>query len=307
VSTIQTRLNQTDLNAIESRIAREVAALVQPPTLESLQIEGYSDHRHLNNALDWIAGTGRVVTLLVAEIIQSAAALIIAVVFGLLEYHRVLHGAEALGQNAEQAGLIAFAVVCANIVHPIYALRDLRGQQHYTIHRPTLRGYLEAFSGKLWGKPTQEQVDWSYNPVLHVAAMVITWTTIVLAVYDLLAPLVTSILTGTTTKPWLILLIELLMGFGLSLAGVFFLQSAAHEIGVRTLTDQPKRLTDVLAERRREYDAQIAAIRERVTAEHMAGKVADETRRGGVKAGEASGEAAPFSMNGATPHANGKG
>jgi hypothetical protein len=232
--------------------------------------------------------------------------LIIAVVFGLLEYHRVLHGAAALGQNTDQAALIALAVVCANIVHPIYSLRDLRGQRHYTINRPTLRGYCETFGRRLWGKSIQEQVDWSYNPVLHIAAMVITWTTIALAVYDLLAPLVTSILTGTTTKPWLILLIELLMGFGLSLAGVFFLQSAAHEIGVRTLTDQPKRLADVLVERRREYEAQVAAIRTRTTADHMAGKVADETRRSGVKVGEASGETIPFSMNGAIPHVNGK-
>jgi hypothetical protein len=63
-----------------------------------------------------------------------------------------------------------------------------------------------------------------------------------LAVYDLVAPILTAILEGTASEPGLILAVKLLMGFGLSLAGVLFLQAAAHEIGVRTLTDQPERL-----------------------------------------------------------------
>lgn len=262
----------SDLKAIHKMAEMEIATLGAPPTLESIQTE-YSESQRLISILDGIRGAGQVMTLLVAESIQSGAVLIIGTVFGLLEYHRVLHGALALGQTPEQAALIALAVVCANVVHPIYALRGLRGQPKYTIVRPTMRGYLAAFWRKLTGRPTAEDVNWSYNPTLHAAATVITWTTIFLAVYDLIAPLLTSILTHTATKPGLILAIELVMGLGLSLAGVFFLQAAAHEIGVRTLTDQPKRPIDLLAERRRERAEQEQAIRERVKADYLAGQL----------------------------------
>lgn len=276
----QTRLTKTDLSSIEARVQAELGAA---PTLEQLQAEGYKENGALNSVLDFIAGAGRVITLVIAESIQSGAALIIGVVFAILEYWRVVHGAAALGQNAEQSALIAFAVVTANVVHPIYALRQLRGQPQHNITRMTGRGFVGMIWRKLTGRPTVEAVDWSYNPVLDGAAMVITWTTVFLAVYDLIAPILTTILEGSASKPAPILVIELLMGFGLSLAGVLFLQAAAHEIGVRTLTDQPARLADVLEQRRTAYNAQLAEIRERVTAEHMAGKIADEQRAAASK------------------------
>ncbi len=292
--TKQTRLNQTDLKAIEARVQAEMSMLGPPPTLESVKDEGHRENRALNNVLDFISGSGRVMTLIIAETIQSGAALIIGVVFAILEYWRVLHGAEALGQQADQAALIAFAVVTANVVHPIYALRQLRGHDTHDITRMTGRGYAMLFWRKLTGKPSVESVDWSYNPVLDVAAMVITWTTVFLAVYDLIAPILTTILEGTASKPGLILVIELLMGFGLSLAGVFFLQAAAHEIGVRTLTDQPARIADIVEQRRAEYNARLVDIRERISADHMAGKIADEQRATDVRKGKAEQPALPF-------------
>src|SRR5690606_30097255 len=113
----KTRLTKSDLNAIE----HEVELLAgQPPTLESVAAEGYSESTWLLAWLNGIAGAGRVVTLVVAELIRAGAALVICVVFALLEYWRVVHGAGALGQSPDQAGLIAFAVVTANVVHPIY-------------------------------------------------------------------------------------------------------------------------------------------------------------------------------------------
>lgn len=278
-----TRLTKTDLAAIEARVKAEVAALGTAPTLESLEAEGYRENKTLNAILDAISGSGRVITLLIAEAIQSGAALIIAVVFAVLEYWRVWSGAGALGQSIEQANLIAFAVVTANVIHPIYSLRHMRGVQHRTITRQTGRGAVMAFWRRLTGRPTSEAIDWTYNPTLDLAAMMITWTTVILAVYDLVVPILTSIIEGTSTKPGLILVIELLMGLGLSLAGVFFLQSAAHEIGVRTLTDQPARLSDVLEQRRAAYDAQLAGMRERLTAEHMQGKIADTERASKAK------------------------
>ncbi len=271
-----TRLNKTDIQAIEY----EVQALAgQPPSLDTLYAEGHTEQRWLNRLLDVIAGYGRVMTLLIAEFIQAGAALIIGVVFALLEYWRVLHGAEALGQPRDQAALIAVAVVVANVVHPIYALRQLRGQSSLHITKMTGRGYFEEFWRRLWGKPVVESVDLYHNPTLHVAAAVITWSTVVLAVYDILGPLLSQVATGTFTRPPILIGMEFIMGLGLSIAGVFFLQSAAHEIGVRTLTDQPQRLVVLLDQRRAEHEARVEAIRAEVRERYIASKIADAERK----------------------------
>lgn len=271
-----TKLNKGQLDAI----AYEVEQLLGPePTLDSIAAEGYRENETLNRTLESIAGVGRVVTLVVAEMIQAGAALIIAVVFALLEYWRVFHGAAALGQAEEQAALIAFAVVVANVVHPIYALRQLRGQQQLHILKQTGRGYVATFWRRLTGKPTIEAVDLYHNPTLHIAAAVITWSTVILAVYDILSPMLNQLFAGTYTKPFPIMGMELLMGLGLSIAGVFFLQSAAHEIGVRTLTDQPQRLTDVLEARRAERSQRQQQLRAEVMQRVMAAQVADAQRK----------------------------
>lgn len=281
----QTRLTKTDLAAIEHEVSMLTGT---SPSLESITREGHRESRWLLAALEGISGAGRVVTLLIAELIQAGAALVICGVFALLEYWRVVHGAEALGQKPEQAGLIAFAVVTANVVHPIYALRQLRGQQHLTVVRATARGFAEAFWRRLWGKPVVESTDLYHNPTLHVAAAVITWSTVVLAVYDILGPLLTQIATSNWARPPLIMTMELLMGLGLSIAGVFFLQSAAHEIGVRTLTDQPQRLVDILAQRRDDHERHVEQVREAVRARYIAAKLADQERKENIPFGNSA-------------------
>lgn len=93
------------------------------------------------------------------------------------------------------------------------------------------------------------------------------------------------------------------MGLGLSVAGVLFLQSASHEIGVRTLTDRPERLTDVLERRRAEHAVLVEKTREKVRARYMAEKVAarqqqeqEAVRPFGTTAHElAEGESMPMS------------
>ena len=275
---IHTRLTQADLKAIEARVSLDAGEV---PTLELLQAEGYQEDTRLNAVIDFISAAGRTLTLLIAEFLQAGAALIICILFAVLEYQRVYHGALALGQLPEAARMIALAIVAANVVHPIYRLRQLRGQNYLQIEQRTLRGSLESCWKRLTGKPEVVQVDLYHNATLHIAASVITWSTVLLAVYDLLSPLLNQIFTGTVTRPLPMLVMEFLMGLGLSVAGVFFLQSAAHEIGVRTLTDQPKRLTDILQIKQHEYDERIAPIRERVTAEYMTAKVEDQHVRTG--------------------------
>lgn len=296
-SQVHTRLNKTDLQAIDMRVLAEAGAA---PTIESLRREGFHEDRALNALIDLIGGAGRTLTLLIAELIQAGAALIICVVFALLEYQRVYHGAVALGQADQAAKLIAIAIVAANVVHPIYRLRQLRGQARLQITHQTLRGGLEALWKRLVGKPRADTADLYHNPTLHSAATVITVSTILLAVYDILSPLLNQIFTGTAARPLPILIIEFAMGLCLSVAGVFFLQSAAHEIGVRTLTDQPKRLTAILESRQREYEDKIAVIRERIIDEHMRAKVEDRQRDTQLKITRSESEIAhPLSVNGA--------
>lgn len=247
---------------LDAELKRELQAVGPAPTLEKLQDQGYSESTWLLNTLDLITSTGRVITLFLAEAIQSLAALIIAVVFAILEFWRVHNGALALGQPESQAALIAIAVVTANVIHPIYALRELRGQTNFTVHKPTLRGYLGDAWHRIAGQHTTETKDLYFNPTLHLAASTITVSTIILAVYDILGPLLTGIFTNSLSKPAPIAVMELVMGLGLSVAGVFFLQAATHEIGVRILTDQPARLSTLLEQRTADHNAAIAAARE---------------------------------------------
>jgi len=274
----ETRLTKSDLKAIEAEVELLIGA---PPTIEDLQTDGYTEREWLIATVDFIGGLGKVATLIVAELIQSFGAIVIAVVFAMMEFQRVQAGAVALGQVDDKASLIAFAVVTANVVHPIYSLRQLRGQDKIEHTIMTGRGYLEAFKHRLKGQPVTKELDLYHNPTLHHAATVITWSTIILAVYDILSPLVTQIATNTLTRPVPLAIMEFVMGLGLSVAGVFFLQSASHEIGVRILTDQPQRLSDELAKRQRDYDQKVEAVRADVRTRFMQAKLLDKARKDG--------------------------
>lgn len=271
-----TRLTKRELEQVEFEVAQIVG---EQPTVDTLRAEGHTESQWLLKAIDLIQGTGRVITLLTAELIQAVAALVIAIVFAVLEYQRVYHGAVALGQLTDAAAMIAFAVVAANVIHPIYRLRQMRGQQVMVATKHTLWGALVATWRRISGETEQEQVDLYHNPSLHLAALVITWSTVFLAVYDILGPLLTQIFTGTLTRPVPIAVIELVMGLGLSIGGVWFLQSASHEIGVRILTDQPQSITSLLEQRRADHAVAVERVRSDVRARLMAAKLADKERR----------------------------
>lgn len=271
-------LKKADYDAIERRAAFELESLGEAPTIEQLRQQGHTETTWLNSAVDWIAAAGRVVTLLVAEAIQSLAVLIIGLLFALLEYDRIFHGSQALGMTPDQAGLTATAFVAANLIMPIYILRGLRGQTTIQVVKPTLRGYITTFWRRLAFKPTVETKDVYYNPALHTAASVITYATIFLAVYEVLGKVIQQYSTPGT--PWFVSVVNVLSadlstfimvvaGLALSVGGVFFLQSAAHEIGVRTVTDQPARLTDVLEAKRREHEMKVHEIRQRALTEYV--------------------------------------
>jgi len=84
---------------------------------------------------------------------------VLLIVFGLLEFWRIVHGVEALGQDTQIALLTAFALVLANVLHPIYSLRFVRGQEQRELQRPTLRGRLVGLSRWVFGKPTTTMVS----------------------------------------------------------------------------------------------------------------------------------------------------
>mgnify|MGYP005858060557 CR=1 FL=1 len=263
------RLTKTDLRNIEDETLMLVG---DAPTLDTLKDEGYTENTTLIRLLDWIGDMGRLVTLLIAQVVQSVGAVVIAIVAGILEYERVRHGALALGQTAEGAVLIGVFVVSANFILPIYALRAMAGHTQVIANQNTLRGSAESFWLWIWGKPTTKTVDAYHNPRLHWAGMVITWSTILLALYDVLSPLITQLATGVATRPTLLLISELVAGVGLSVGGVYFLQSASHEIGVSVVTNQPKRLAGVLENRRLDWEAQRNATRELVRERYMRAK-----------------------------------
>jgi hypothetical protein len=289
----QTRLKKADLTAIEAQVQMDMAAMGidHEPTIADLQAEGYTENRTMNAALAWISGAGRVITLFIAEFIQAFAAIALAVVFIALEAERITSGVVALGQHQEQAVLIAVAFTVANVVTPIYRLRNLRGRASITRHKWTVRGHLAAFWRKLTAQPQAYEVDVYDNPTLSLAEAAITWATLFLAFYAVLGPQLEayqgetwySAIGAIFTRSSLTEMMGLAAGALLAFGGVFGVQSIAHEIGVRTLTDQPARLSDLLEQRKAERLAQIEAIRERAKADYMAAKIADEQRaKGGV-------------------------
>lgn len=313
----QTRPTLADQKAIAALVEIEVAMLGSLPTLESLQVEGYSENKRLNAVLDWISGAGRVVTLLIAELIQAFTAIALAVVFITLEAERIQSGVLALGQHTNQAALIAVAFTVANSVLPIYRLRKARGRTSLTREHWTVRGKVMSFWRRLAALPQTYEVDVFDNPTLALTEAAITWATLFLAFYSVLSPLLQAhedqvwyvAIGAIITQSSLTQMIGLLAGLLLAFGGVFGVQSISHEIGVRTLIDKPKRLLDILEERRLERDAHIASIYERVKAEYTAGKIADAERKAAFQAihnGEVGTNMPnPLSVTGSNRSANG--
>ena len=285
---MKTRLTRADYRQIEFIANAEVEArLGPPPTRETLDQAGYLGQRMLGQALDFIAGAGTVLTMLAAEVITAVAALALMVVFAALEAERIYSGALALGQTPDQARLIAVALVTGNAITPIYAQRNLRGQQSITRTRSTVRGWLEAFWRRVTAQPEVYQADVHDNPTLRVAKAALLWATIGFALLAVLGPMVArraamvwyAALVDLVAASDLAEFVQLVAGLLLAFGGVFFLQSAAHEVGVRVVTDRPASIRAVLEAKQREYAEAATAIRRQVAEEYAAAKLADEARR----------------------------
>ncbi|MCU0463234.1 MAG: hypothetical protein MUF38_01550 [Anaerolineae bacterium] len=287
-------LTAAELAAMQAEAEAEVNARIgDEPTVDALKKRGLIQTDLTRDVLNFIGNASRIITLLVAEVSQSVGALVIAVAFAVLEYQRVMHGSVALGQSDESAQMIALAVVLANFIVPIYVLRTERGAAQKTIVRRTLKSRWQAFTDWITGDATTESVGWSYNPVLKSAKTIITITTLFLACYDLIGPALDVVLSGEYVRDGQqlylpIIIVELLMGVGLSFAGVLFLQAASHEIGVRLLTERPASDTAILNAERAKHSAAAAVIRAEVRARHEAAKAQKLADRAAAKAAPAN-------------------
>lgn len=296
-----TRLTKADLEAIEHEVQQLVG---DAPTLESLAAEGHQES-WWNGALDFIAGAGRLLTLVIVEFVQAFGAVALATLFILLEADRVYHGVLALGQHSDQAVLIAVTLTAMNAVIPIYALRNVQSQAKLDRTRWTVRGHLESFWRRLTARPQTYSVDVYSNPALAVAETTITWATLFLAFFAVLGPL----LVNYTGEVWfsaigsivgesnITEMLGLVAGLLLSIGGVFGVQSISHELACRLLMDKPPRVVDVLAARRLDHQQRTEAIRDEVRARFMAAKLSDAERK----------ESIPFGLTVPAAVANGNG
>lgn len=184
-------------------------------------------------SLGSIRSSGDSFVLFVGVLTSAYAPVIIALGASILEWYRVFHGSLALGVSSGQAQLIAFFVVTANFVIPIYQLRQIAELGYIQLRSWTLRGAIGRFLNRIFDVEKVEKKDLYHNPSLTLAANVITITTILLAIYDLLNPILLQLVLGEYSEPIEILLVKFAIGLGLSFAGVYFLKSASHEIGVK--------------------------------------------------------------------------
>jgi len=280
-----TRLTKTDLQSIQMRLDVE-AETIPKPTMDSLIEQGYSDNRHLNGVLDFVAGAGYGITLFVGEFAQAFSAIALMLFFILLEAERIHTGSMSLGLTSDKATLLAVAFTSANVILPIYRLRNVSDESHITETIWTVRGILEAFYRRLVSKPTIVERDIHHNGTLKLMEYAVTFATLFLAIYAVLgqqlaryADLVWwealgAILSQSNINEFL----QFVAGVLISVGSLFGVRTIAHEVGVRTTT-KPQRLTDVLQKQLQDYDQTISDLRDRITQEHMQAKLADASRR----------------------------
>ena len=284
-----TRLTNTDLKAIEARVLSETSSIIKP-SIESLQAQGYSESSRLHATIDWIAGAGYATTLFVGEFSQAFAAIGLMVLFILLEAERIHSGGVSLGLSSDKATLLALAFTSANVILPIYRLRNVSNESSLNDTLWTLRGIIEALCRRLVTKPTTIQRDIHHNSTLKLMEVSITFATLFLASYAVLGQQLSRLTDVVWYQAIGVLIaqssigefLQLMAGLLVAIGGVFGVQTISHEIGVRT-TDKPQRLSDVLQSQLAEYENKIAEIREKVTQEHIHGKISDEARRNQAK------------------------
>lgn len=161
----------------------------------------------------------------------------------------------------------------ANVVHPIYSLRQHRGQGYTEVRRQTLAGMFEHVWFWLTKAPVTERRDLNYNPALDRTAKLITRAVILAAWIALLAPVFRShgqswaSMATLADNPFM--LVKVTAGVAFSLAGVLLLQAVAHEVGVRTLDDMSATPEELLAKLREERRQAEQTIYDRIHAEHL--------------------------------------
>jgi hypothetical protein len=217
-------------------------------------------------------------TAILAERLQANGAWVLLIVGSLIEAERVFTGSRTLEQSIPASVGLAIFFVLANVVHPIYSLRQHRGQGYTEVRRQTLAGLFEHVWFWLTKPPMTERRDLNYNPALDRAAKLITRAVIFAALIALLAPIFKSHGQSWTSMATLLdnpfLLIKVITGIAFSLAGVLLLQTGAHEVGVRTLDDisaTPEELLAKLREERRQAEQEIY---DRILDEHLERKQA---------------------------------
>lgn len=274
-----TQLSESDMQRIYTLAQMEIDRL--PKIDENTGVSWRA------KALATISSAGAVLTLTVVEFIRSFGIWVLIIGFAWLEYERVSHGAKALGMQTESASTLAIVFVLANLIHPIFALAHIK-KADLTVTRHTFRGGLEWLKSRLFDKAHTRNVDNTYNPTLALSALLLTGTTIILALYDVLSPLITSIATQTYTKPMIILMTEFIMGAGMSIAGVLFLQASAHEAGLRALSFDTRSPAEIVAQAKADRQAKIDKIYADTQARYMTAKIADMERKRLAKMGKAT-------------------
>jgi hypothetical protein len=217
-------------------------------------------------------------TAILAERLQANGAWVLLIVGSLIEAERVYTGSRTLEQSIPASIGLAIFFVLANVVHPIYSLRQHRGQGYTEVHRQTLAGLFQHVWFWLSKPPVTEHRDLNYNPALDRAAKLITRAVIFAALIALLAPVFKSHGQSWASMGTLLdnpfLLIKIVTGIAFSLAGVLLLQAVAHEVGVRTLDDMSATPEELLAKLREERRQAEQAIYDRIQAEHLERKQA---------------------------------
>jgi hypothetical protein len=222
-------------------------------------------------------------TAILAERLQANGAWVLLIVGSLIEAERVFTGSRTLEQSIPASVGLAIFFVLANVVHPIYSLRQHRGQGYTEVLRQTLAGLFEHVWFWLTKPPMTERRDLNYNPALDRAAKLITRAVIFAALIALLAPVFKShgqSWAGMATlldNPFL--LIKAVTGITFSVAGVLLLQAVAHEVGVRTLDDMSVTPEELLAKLREERRQAEQEIYDRILAEHLERKQASLAER----------------------------
>ena len=131
-------------------------------------------------------------TAILAERLQANGAWVLLIVGSLIEAERVFTGSRTLEQSIPASIGLAIFFVLANVVHPIYSLRQHRGQGYTEVRRQTLAGLFEHVWFWLTKPPVIERRDLNYNPALDRAAKLITRAVILAAWIALLAPVFKS-------------------------------------------------------------------------------------------------------------------